>query len=905
MASVNEPPCGKDLRLSREGQGAFSPVAGPRGMHWCIQPEEVRVEGLSSIKAGELLYLLGIEPGHDMRADALREGIKRAFVKGIFESISVETDESHEGLLWIKVREKDYIQEVEIEGNRLLRGKFLMKRLGRLGLKKGKPLRHEKLDAIRGELLEDILRKGFPSAAVTFDIRRTDEPYRVRLVVNIVEGGPVPIREIEISGWPYKDIRPLMRLKEGDVYDRFSLEEDMEKIKEHYVELGHMNPSVGPYSFKDGVLRISVSLGKRLSMAIKGNDNIRTRKLLGMVSFYDAGDIRDDMVEEAVTRMLSLYNDNGYPYAQIAPVISRQDNDINLTFYVYEGRKVLVESVRFQGISIPERNLKAIMTQKERAGFNLKALRSDMDIVREFYIALGHINVYISEPKVDISDSWARIEIEVEEGESVRLSDIRIEGFETIPEDRLYGTLDVRAGEPYNEVDISDSRRKLLNLCRSYGYLDCAVDVAREVDGAAADLVFTIKEGRKMYFGKTVIAGNRSTELRVIDREFMYRAGEPFDSSLLAGTRRRLYKLNLFSSVNAEILNRNDQTVDVVMDVRESMAGNVEFGLGYGQYEEYRGFMDISYANLFGMNRKVSFRTEQSSIASRYILNYQEPWLFGRNVQSRTFLMWEERKEKNIDTGDIWYRVRRYSASTGIEKKVSERTKASLYYEFSLVKTYDLLPDVVKVLSREDTGTLAISGFSPSLMYDSRDDPFDPQRGVFAGITMKLASAEFMSETDFLKTTVHGSGYYRLFRWLVVAASLKGGGAGGFADTHELPLVERFFLGGRNTVRGFDQDGLGPKGSGGVPTGGNAFVLGNLELRTRIAGWWRIVAFLDSGNVWAKSNEVDLEDLRYTSGMGMQYNTPVGPLRLDYGYKLDREPDESKGELHFSIGHAF
>jgi outer membrane protein insertion porin family len=129
--------------------------------------------------------------------------------------------------------------------------------------------------------------------------------------------------------------------------------------------------------------------------------------------------------------------------------------------------------------------------------------------------------------------------------------------------------------------------------------------------------------------------------------------------------------------------------------------------------------------------------------------------------------------------------------------------------------------------------------------------------------------------------------------------------AQGFDKTTELPLVERFFLGGRTTVRGYEQDTLGPKGVNGSPTGGNAFVLTNLELRADVAKGFGIVTFLDGGNVWGRTGDIKFSEIKYTVGAGIRYNTPVGPLRIDYGHKLDKEKGESSGEVHFSIGHAF
>ena len=139
---------------------------------------------------------------------------------------------------------------------------------------------------------------------------------------------------------------------------------------------------------------------------------------------------------------------------------------------------------------------------------------------------------------------------------------------------------------------------------------------------------------------------------------------------------------------------------------------------------------------------------------------------------------------------------------------------------------------------------------------------------------------------------------------MVLALAIRGGAAFSFDSTKELPLVERFFLGGRTTVRGFNNDSLGPKGVNNTPTGGNVFALGNSELRLSLGRGFGLVTFLDSGNVWKLVDDVGTK-VRYTAGAGLRYKTPVGPVRIDYGHKLDREPGESQGEVHFSFGHAF
>jgi outer membrane protein insertion porin family len=147
--------------------------------------------------------------------------------------------------------------------------------------------------------------------------------------------------------------------------------------------------------------------------------------------------------------------------------------------------------------------------------------------------------------------------------------------------------------------------------------------------------------------------------------------------------------------------------------------------------------------------------------------------------------------------------------------------------------------------------------------------------------------------------------YKEIMSNLVLAGSLKGGFAQGYLRTNELPIVERFFLGGRSTVRGYDQDMLGPKGKDGNPIGGNVFLMESVELRSSLGKGIGLVAFLDGGNVWLDIKDVNPSDIKFTTGLGIRYKTPVGPLRIDYGIKLQKEKGESSGEIHFSIGHAF
>jgi len=341
----------------------------------------------------------------------------------------------------------------------------------------------------------------------------------------------------------------------------------------------------------------------------------------------------------------------------------------------------------------------------------------------------------------------------------------------------------------------------------------------------------------------------------------------------------------------------------MLLTVKERNAGAIEFGIGYGDYDRFRGFIEISHKNLGGYNRQINLRGEAGSIEKRYALGFKEPWFLNNPIDFRASLLKEEKRSINIETKETRYETKRIGVMAGIEKGITETLKGSFLYQYEKIETFNIRPGAI--LTREDTGTLGISSINPSIILDTRDDPFNPSSGILTGLMTKFASRYLGSEVELYKIIFQGSWYLRLWKGTVLALSGRGGLGRGYGKTEEVPIIERFFLGGRTTVRGYPQDTLGPKGPDGTPTGGNTFLLFNGELRFRLPKDFGLVTFVDAGNVWISPSPSKATGLRYTVGIGLRYETPVGPLRLDYGHKIEREAGESRGELHFAIGHAF
>jgi outer membrane protein insertion porin family len=862
---------------------------------------EIEIKGLYSIEKDELLYLLDIDRGKTINEESIQLGIKRAFLKGIFEDISIETTGEEEVKVSIRVKERNVVNKIYINGDHPFSERTIKELFP---LKEDHVMICDILKKAEKELKKELSLRGFPNAHVKTESEKLKKPYRINIHLQIQSGEPAIIKKINISG-TQEDIKSVMQLSEGDVYDQTILVKDLDRIKRHFKRKEYFKPIVGPYSFADEVLNIYVNPGKRLKVSTEGNYKVSSGTLMKEMPFFVFEDFSDDLVEEAVHKMLSVYHVKGYPFAQVAPIITSKNDLILLNFFIFEGPRVEIQTISFNGISLEEKRLKEIMSLKEGKAYNPNLIDVDRNTLKAFYNALGYLNADIEEFRTEYDEESRTIDIliRVNEGLRTEIENVIITGTKHISEADVRKAINIRSGDTYNEVDISDARFRVIELYNSRGFPDAKVTVMGDLHNNKASVTFQIEEGDEIHLGKTIIKGNHQTKYKVIKRELKHEECMHFNYSILMEGRRKLYRLGLFKDIDIEVLDRYDHKKDVLMKMQEGNAGAVELSFGYAEYERFRGILDVSYRNLWGMNRQVSSRFELSSLERRFILQYYEPWFLDRPVPFRAFYLNEDKKEINIDTRETRYRIKRNTATAGIEKKFTNKLKSELYYEFSVVKTFDVKPDVI--LTKEDTGTLIISGLRLGVIYDTRDHPFYPRKGILSGVSMKLTAPVFLSETDFLKLMFYGNTYYEITRGIVLAASIRGGVAQGFFDTRDLPIVERFFLGGRTTVRGYDQDTLGPKGSDGTPTGGNAFLMENLEIRTSLGRGIGLVAFLDGGNVWLDLKDINPADFRFTTGLGLRYNTPVGPLRIDYGHKLQREKGESRGELHFSIGHAF
>lgn len=849
--------------------------------------KKIEVEGLKSISEKEFLYLLGLKENKTFKKDEITQGIKRVFLKDIFDDIIVDYENQ---TIKISVKEKSVINKIEIKGNQYFPESFFKKLLS---FKKGERLKELELKKTQQKIKEELKKRGFLNSNV--QITKVINDGYVDIVINITEEKPLRIKSIKWEGSFDDYIKSFLLLNTGDPFDNVLIEDFIKKTKKYFEKQELIGFEIS-YVFKDEELILKIIQGKRLEIDLKGADSLTKKELKSIVMAHFQGSINENIIKDSINSLITFYRANGFLDVKIAPLIEESEEECKIIYFINEGKRRFIEKLEIQ-TGYSQEELKNILVNKEGSPFNPEELNNDRVRIEEYLKKKGYYFAKVFPPQIK-EDDRINILFKVQEGKQIKIKKIEID--DSFLKSEALEVVKTYKDFPFSELVFLEIKRKIREIYIKNGYSDAQCEGDYEIKENEAYIYIKITAGNKKYFGKSIILGNKKTKTNFIYQRLLQKDEKPYNPYTIEEERQVLYRTGLFSRIDIQPQIK-DSSIDLVYNLEEAPAGAIEFGFGYGEYEGAKAFVDLFYINLFGMNKQIFSRVELSSIETRSYIAYIDPWMW-KNLTFKSSLLFERKDVKNIDTKDIIYKLRRYGVSAGFEKNFFESFKTELLYEATYSKTWDVMPEVV--ISGEDIGKIFISGVKASLIYDSRDNPFDPKKGWLAGVTSKLSNEFLGSDINFIKSSAYINKYSELTEGIILATSLRAGWAWLYGETENLPISERYFLGGRDTVRGYAQNTLGPKKDN-QPTGGNVFLMGNIELRTYIGKNFFLVNFLDFGDLWSRVRDVNPSNLKYTTGIGLRYKSPVGPLRIDYGYKLNRQVGESRGEIHFSIGHAF
>lgn len=855
----------------------------------------IEINGLNSMTKDEFLYLLDIDESTSINEKKIDEGIKRLFLKNFFEDIIIEIKDDQ---IKISVLEKPVVQSIEIEGNNYFDDRFYKKIIP---LKVKDRLTDLKLRKSINVIKDNLIERGFNDPEVNFIKDCKEQKCYITFIVN--EGTPQLIKKINLIGDVDDYIHSFLNIISLDHFDKVQINKFIDNVKDYYKKKKLIGTNIF-YKFENNELSIKVIKGKFIEVELLGVEELSKKDLLNIIFAHFQDRIDENIIRDSLNSLIYFYQINGFIDVKIYPLIEETDSLFKISYIINEGKQKFIEEIKliFSEDNLQEESKEILRILSNSVGSNFKPdlLEDDRKKIEDYLKTKGYYLAKVYPPEIKEKNEKIKIIFKISESKKIKIKNIFLKINDNILYDNAIKTLNYYQDKLFNDSIFTEIKRKLLEIYQTSGYIDAVIEANYELKDNEVDIYISLNPNEKRYFGKSVVLGNKKTKIKFIYDRLIPKENTSYNPYILEEERQILYKTGLFSRVDINT-QRVGESIDIIYYIEEAPAGAIEFGFGYGEYERAKGFIELSYINLFGTNKQIFSRLELSTFEKIGYLTYVDPWLW-KNLIFKSAISYEDVEVRNIDTRDTLYKLKKLGFSVGFEKKLFENFKFELLYEGTYTKTSDVLPEVI--ISDQDVGKLFISGFKGSVIYDTRDNPFDPKKGWLAGISSKISADTIGSEINFNKTSFYINKYTEIFDDLVLATSLRGGWIWLYGDTKDMPISERFFLGGRDTVRGYAQNTLGPKNNN-QPTGGNAFLMGNIEIRSSLGKNFLLVNFLDFGNVWKRGRDLNITDLKYTIGLGLRYKTPIGPIRIDYGYKLNRERNESHGEIHFSIGHAF
>jgi outer membrane protein assembly complex protein YaeT len=597
---------------------------------------------------------------------------------------------------------------------------------------------------------------------------------------------------------------------------------------------------------------------------------------------------------------------------------------------------VVVHSLDFKGVqSVDEGRLKSALATKpssripwgKKYFFDRTRFDADLKRIQAFYADRGFPDARVTAFDVKLNDKQDRVDLTVtiSEGKPVLVAAMAFDGFEGIPPEHLADLKNrapLKVGQPRDRQVVVATHDMAVNELKDHGFPYAKVSTGEDDggDGRQASMTFTADPGKLAHFGPIEVAGNTSVGDNIIERELTFKPGELFDRSKVQNSQRRLYGLELFQFANVEPLNADQQPEDVPVrvTVAEGNHQRVNFGVGYGTEEKARVDAEYHHVNFLGGARSAGVHVRWSSLDRGVRVDFVQPYF----IQPHFSL--------GLD-GQQWYTFTPAynSITTGGKVTLTHRENPNTSWTVSYTNEHDsstisdtvlndpsLRSSLIALGLNPDTGEQngTISAAGIDFQHSTADSLLNAHHGYQLSLHIEDAARLLGGSFTFVNASGDVRQYLPISDTLVLASRLQFGNLRPANDDEaNIPFAKRYFLGGATSVRGWGRFEISPLTESGLPIGGDSMLAFSEELRATLRGSLGAVFFVDVGNVWAKSWAFDLTDLRYAIGPGLRYQTPVGPLRFDFGYQLNPipnlqvngEPQTRRWRIHFSIGQAY
>jgi outer membrane protein insertion porin family len=908
--------------------------------------------------------LLEVRVGDTLRGDAVRESLSHLYNLGRYDDVAVVAEPDGAGVRVVFALTPTHpIDRIEFRGalgldRRTLERAVLEQFGGRASA--------ARMDAAREAVTRLLIDEGYSRPNVVPTLEQTHEVHRSTLVLSVDAGPRQTVGSVQVQGASplgRADLTTNIGLSPGAPYRRRATEDALRQVAERLRSLRFYEASASHFATSVGGdvvdVTVTVDAGPEVRIVVAG-DPLPAGGQDEWIPIRRENSADDDLLEDSAFRIRQALQREGYWQATVEP---RREEDVTsgrmvVTFTISRGLRYRIASIQVSGQShFSEADIRGLLRLNEEDLFVEALVDARLGGLSAAYAFSGfNASVEYRADALPGEEGRVALRIAIVEGPLRIVSSVTVTGATQVPETDIRRVVRSQVGQPLRDAQVREDRAAIQQLYLNRGFQAALVD-AKQAGTAPFEVSFTIREGRQTIVDHLIVVGNRRVDTGTILAEMRLRPGQPFGQGDRLESQRRLAELAIFRRITITQAGegRADGHVDVIVQVEEAPATTIGYGGGLevgrrlrsavgGGAEDAlrfspRGFLELGRRNLFGGNRSATLFT-RLSLGSRNEPNdpsadgsgfeiseyrvtgsYRAPRAFGSGIDA----VLSATAERAIRTSFTF--VRRAINAEGLHRASAHM---SLFARYALDSTelYDTrIPEEDQPLIDRLFPQIRLSAVSAGLVWDRRDDLLDPTAGGLMSVDGEVAARSLGSEVGFAKVFGQAFGFRRLTRVnrVVIGGRVQVGIARGFTRlvtvpstndrievVADLPAGRRFFAGGSTSVRGFQQDRLGVPGvlnEDGLSNGGNGVIVLNGEVRTQLWTNIAVVGFVDGGNVFARAGDMSVRELRGAAGVGVRYRSPLGPLRLDLGFKFDRRMVSGKRErgweFHLSIGEVF
>jgi outer membrane protein insertion porin family len=745
------------------------------------------------------------------------------------------------------------------------------------------------------------------------------------------------VREIEIVYVGPKSVNKTvilsnMRTTVGQPYSPAAVEEDVRNL---YATGLFVNLRISDEASGDGVKVVVVVQPKPLvkEILISGAKQISEKRLRKEIKSKPGEPLSEQQVATDAQKMRDYYEGKGFNNVQVTYKI-----DVNeefgravVSFTINEGAKAFVQEVQFIGNhAFTEKELRKTFKKTRKKNMlsfiNHSGLLKDDDLqddlqkLKDFYQDHGYIDMEVKDTKVEYpTPDKIKVVVTVFEGIQYHVGLIKIDGEQLFTEAAIRKELKMGEGAIFSPNGLEKDKKAVRDLYGRKGYIDAEVKPERlaNVENAKIDLDYHIVEGSQSFVDRIIIQGNNKTKDKVLRRELALAPGDVYDSVRAEASKKRLENLGYFEKVD---VSQQDTSVpnrrNMVVNVEEKRTGNVTFGVGFSSTDSLLGFVELSQGNFdianfpyfTGAGQKFRARVQYGLTRKDFTLSFTEPWFLERPLSVGFDLFVHD---YSTDYQNNLYAELQYGADFRVAKQLSPFWTISGKYQIEEVDLSDFDPSVPGTLPGlyAERGSRSESAVIGALTYDTRDSVFLTRKGEKLEFVATVAGGPLEGQTNIYKFQGNAQKFFHLPADMIFSINASTGVANNYGDSDFVPIFERYFVGGSRSVRGFDNQMVGPVYPGTTePEGGRTYGYINFELTYPIIDRVRGAVFYDAGFVETKFAQYDraLTDYDSAVGMGLRLNLPIGPLRFDYGIPVKSDPwNKSTGKFAFDVGYQF